>query len=87
MPSIALLNCHNISGVSGFPKLRQSTTAYGVAPIDITFLIASATHPAAPSNGDNLVWIVFESVVSAIAVFSSILKTAASSPGFTTVLT
>ena len=55
--------------------------------MEITLRIASATQPAPPSNGDNLVWIVFASVASAIAVSSSILKTAASSPGFTTVLT
>ena len=55
--------------------------------METTLRIASATQPAAPSNGDRLVCIVLESVVSAIAVSSSILSTAASSPGFTTVLT
>src|SRR5947209_15947781 len=50
-PSITSENCHMICGFSGLPKFRQLVAATGTAPVQETFLAASATACIAPSLG------------------------------------
>src|SRR5258708_21124571 len=52
-PSTTWENCHMISGFSGLPKFRQLVAATGVAPVQETFLAASATACMAPSLGSS----------------------------------
>ena len=86
IPLTASLNCQNTSGFSGFPKFKQSTNAIGLAPILIALFIDSSTADAAPSYGFNSTCVLLQSVPIVNDVSSSTFITAASSPGFTIVL-
>src|SRR3990170_2732309 len=86
MPSIASFICHMTSGLSGFPKFRQSVRAIGRAPLAARLRAASATAILAPALGSRKQYRELQSTVRARPLsVPFILTTAASEPGQTTV--
>ena len=65
IPSMHSESCHMTSGCSGFPKLRQFTTATGVAPTQARFATPSASVSAVPVRGSSAQARGLESVVTA----------------------
>ena len=61
-PSTLSESCHMTVGCSGFPKLRQLTTAEGRAPTHARFAIDSASTSATPPRGSSAHARGFESV-------------------------
>src|SRR6478735_5904439 len=62
---MASTSCHMESGCSGLPKLRQSVTASGRAPVVATLRYASARASCAPVYGSSLAYRPLASVASA----------------------
>ena len=87
MPATASLNCHRISGRSGEPKLRQSVSPSGRAPLTDRLRAASATAIAAPARGSRYTKRALQSVVTATPVRVPLMRrTPASEPGSTSEL-
>src|SRR5437660_4839821 len=85
-PSMTSDNCHMIGGFSGLPKFRQLVAATGIAPVQETFLAASATACMAPSLGLSQHQRPLPSSAIANARFAPLIRISpASAPGPSTV--
>src|SRR5438309_2906692 len=85
-PSMTSDNCHMIGGFSGLPKFRQFVAATGRAPVQETFLAASATACIAPSLGFSQHQRPLPSSAMASARFVPLIRMSpASAPGPSTV--
>src|SRR5580693_688608 len=81
MPSMVSESCHITSACSGFPKLRQLTTAAGVAPTQARLATASARTSAVPRRGSSAQARGLESVVTATPPGESEQRRVGARPG------